>query len=106
MPGMSLHRAGCRMVPRYRQNIGAFPQEDRQGGIECLDRFFLRLEIAILAMHISVLEVCEEKIIAVIFIEITLKLLRDSLRPFELRHPNKLSQPFIHWIDSNTSGFE
>src|SRR2546426_79846 len=99
MPRVAFHRARRRVVARNRQYIRLFPEQDWQCGIEILDGLFLRVKIAVLAIHVGILVVDEKKVVLVVFGEITLELFGDGLWPFEFRHADELGQTFIHRIN-------
>jgi hypothetical protein len=63
---MAFDGAGRGMVAGDGQHVGPLLQQDRQRGVEILDRLFLRLEIAVLAVHVGVFEMDEEVIEVVV----------------------------------------
>src|SRR2546426_2141429 len=81
MPRAAFHRARRRVVAGNRQHIRLFPEQDWQCGIEILDGLFLRVKIAVLAIHVGILVVDEKKVVLVVFGEITLELFGDGLWP-------------------------
>ena len=94
------------MIARDDQHLGPFLQQHRQRRVEILDGFFLRLEIAVLAVHVGVLEVDEEEVVIVVFRQVTLELFGDGLRAFDLGHAHQLRQSLVHWVNSQAGGLE
>src|SRR5207244_1660943 len=75
-------------------------------GIEVFDRLFLRLEIAVFTVHVRVFVMNEEKVVVVVFGEVTLELRGEGLRSLELRHADELRQTFVHRIDRDARGLQ
>ena len=103
VPGVALDGAGRRVVAGDRQHVGLLAQQDRQRGVEFLDRLLLRGEVAVLAIHVGVFEVDEEVVVVVVFGEVALELLGDGLRAFELGHADQLGQALVHRIDGDAA---
>src|SRR5947207_13853535 len=62
VPGMTFDRARGRVVARNRQNVRFSPQQNRQRGVELLDGIPLAVEVSILAVHVRVFVMDEEKV--------------------------------------------
>ena len=98
MPGMSFHRTRCGVIAGDGEHVRFFLEENRERGVEFLDCFFLRVEVSIFAVHVAVLIVEEEIIELVVLLQVSLKLLRDALRPFQLFHPDQLREALVHRV--------
>ena len=61
------------------EHVRPLAQENRQGRIEVFNRFFLRIEVSVFAMHIRVFVVNEKIIVTIILRQIALELLGDGL---------------------------
>ena len=48
----------------------------------------------------------EEEIVVVVFGQVTLELLANGLRAFDLRHAHQLGKPFIHRINGQRRGLQ
>src|SRR5690242_8714842 len=103
MPGMSLDDARGGMISSDRENIRFFAQQNWQGGVELLNRLFLRGEVTVFTIHVRVFVMNEEEVVVLVFAEVTLELFGNALRSFELGHPDQLSQSLIHGINSNAA---
>ena len=103
---MALERAGSGMIAGDGQHVGPLLEQDREGGVEILDGFFLRREIAVFAVHVGVFVMDEEIVVVVVFGEVALELFGDGLRAFDFGHADELRQALVHGIDGEAGGFE
>ena len=87
------------MVAGDGEHVRLFLQQNRQRGVEILNRLLLRRKIAVLAVFVRVFVMDEEEIEVVVFLEVTLELLGDGRRPFDFLHADELRQALVHRIN-------
>ena len=94
------------MIAGHHEHVGLFLQQNRQRGVEILDGFFLRGEVAVFTVFVGVFVVDEKEIEVVVFGEVTLELLSDGRRAFDFFHADELREAFIHRINREARGLE
>ena len=77
---MAFQGHGGGMIARNDKDVRLFLQQNRQGGVEILNGFFLGGKIAVLADFVGVFVMDEEEIEFVVFGEVALELFGNGLR--------------------------
>src|SRR6185369_17528700 len=103
---MASNHTRCGVIARNGEHIRFLAEQNGQGRIKLLNRFFLGGKIAVLTIFISVLEMDEEETKVLVLREVTLELFFDRLRPFDFFHADELCETLVHRIDRQRYGLE
>jgi hypothetical protein len=106
VPAVAGEHARRAVVAGGDEDVGLEGHDLRHGGVEFLGPLHLRIEVAVFAGAVGVLEVDEEEVVLVPVLFENLHLLVERLGMAEDVHADELGEALVHRVDGDRGGAE